>query len=49
VLFSGKYKVVTEMGRSLFLKAGTSFTRVENVKVNIFPVFSKTSDWSRIR
>jgi len=32
VLFSGKYKVVTEMGRSLFLKAGTSITRVENVK-----------------
>ena len=33
VLFSGKYQVVTEMGRSLFLKAGTSFTRVQTVKV----------------
>jgi len=32
VLFSGKYQVVTEMGRSLFLKAGTSFTRVQTVK-----------------
>ena len=32
-LFSGRYKVVTEMGRSLFLKAGTSLTRVEHVKV----------------
>lgn len=31
-LFSGKYRVVTEMGRSLFLKAGTSITRVESVK-----------------
>jgi len=31
-LFSGKYKVVTEMGRSLFLKAGTSISRVEYVK-----------------
>merc|ERR1712013_882110 len=31
-LFSGKYKIVTEMGRSLFLKSGTSLTRVEYVK-----------------
>ena len=33
LLFSGKYQVVTEMGRSLTLKAGTTFTRVENIKV----------------
>ncbi len=32
-LLSGRYRVVTEMGRSLFLKAGTSLTRVEHVKV----------------
>ena len=31
-LFSGKYKIVTEMERSLFLKSGTSLTRVEYVK-----------------
>lgn len=31
-LFSGRYKVVTEFGRSLFLKAGTSLTKVEVVK-----------------
>jgi len=31
-LFTGRYKVVTEFGRSLFLKAGTSLTRVEYVK-----------------
>jgi len=31
-LFSGSYKIVTEMGRSLFLKSGTSLTRVEYVK-----------------
>jgi len=31
-LFTGKYKVVTEFGRSMCLKAGTSFTRVEHVK-----------------
>lgn len=31
-LFSGKYKLVTEFGRSMCLKAGTSFTRVEHVK-----------------
>jgi len=31
-LFSGKYKVVTEFGRSLFLKAGTSISRIEYVK-----------------
>jgi hypothetical protein len=34
-LLSGRYRVVTEMGRSLFLKAGTSLTRVEHVKVTI--------------
>jgi len=31
-LLSGKYRVVTEFGRSMCLKAGTSFTRVEHVK-----------------
>jgi len=31
-LFTGNYKIVTEFGRSLFLKAGTSLTRVEYVK-----------------
>lgn len=31
-LFKGTYKIVTEMGRSLFLKSGTSLTRVEYVK-----------------
>lgn len=31
-LFSGRYTVVTEFGRSLFLKSGTSITRVEYVK-----------------
>jgi len=31
-MFTGKYKLVTEMGRSLFLKSGTSLTRVEYVK-----------------
>jgi len=31
-LFTGKYKVVTEFGRSLFLKAGTSISRIEYVK-----------------
>jgi len=31
-LFTGKYKIVTEFGRSLFLKSGTSLTRVEYVK-----------------
>lgn len=31
-LLTGRYKVVTEMGRSLFLKAGTSISRVEYVK-----------------
>jgi len=31
-LLSGKYRVVTEMGRSLFLKSGTTLTRVEYVK-----------------
>lgn len=31
-LFSGKYQLVTEFGRSLFLKAGTSLTRVEHIK-----------------
>jgi len=31
-LFSGKYKVITEFGRSMCLKAGTSLTRVEHVK-----------------
>eukprot|EP00088_Acartia_fossae_P005033 TRINITY_DN12200_c0_g1_i2.p1 TRINITY_DN12200_c0_g1~~TRINITY_DN12200_c0_g1_i2.p1 ORF type:complete len:439 (-),score=89.18 TRINITY_DN12200_c0_g1_i2:17-1309(-) len=32
VLFTGKYKIVTEFGRSLFLKAGTSLTKVQSVK-----------------
>jgi len=32
VLLSGKYNVVTEMGRSLFLKAGTTFTAISSVK-----------------
>ncbi len=31
-LFSGRYQVVTEFGRSLFLKAGKTVTRVEHVK-----------------
>ena len=31
-LFSGKYKIVTEFGRSLLLKAGTTLSRVEYVK-----------------
>ena len=31
-LFSGRYRVVTEFGRSLFLKCGVSVTRVEHVK-----------------
>merc|ERR1719234_3099267 len=31
-LLSGRYKVVTEMGRSLFLKSGTSISRIEYVK-----------------
>ena len=31
-LFTGKYRVVTEFGRSLCLKAGTSLTRIEFVK-----------------
>ena len=31
-LFSGKYRVVTEFGRSVCLKAGTSLTRIEHVK-----------------
>lgn len=32
ILFSGKYKLFTEFGRSLLLKAGTTLTKVENVK-----------------
>ena len=32
VLFSGKYKVVTEFGRSLTLKAGKTITRIETIK-----------------
>ena len=32
-IFSGKYRVLTEFGRSLFLKAGKTLTRVEHVKV----------------
>ncbi|TRY63185.1 hypothetical protein TCAL_02083 [Tigriopus californicus] len=31
-LFSGQYKVITEFGRSLFLKAGFSVTRVDFIK-----------------
>ena len=31
-LFSGKYRIITEFGRSLFLKAGKTLTRVEHVK-----------------
>ncbi len=31
-LFSGRFRVITEFGRSLFLKAGRSITRVEHVK-----------------
>ena len=31
-LLTGRYRLVTEMGRSLFLKAGCSITRVEGVK-----------------
>ncbi len=31
-LFSGRYRIITEFGRSLFLKAGTTVTRVEHVK-----------------
>ena len=31
-LFSGDYKIITEFGRSLFLKAGKTLTRVEHVK-----------------
>ncbi len=31
-LFTGKYRVITEFGRSLFLKAGTTVTKIEYVK-----------------
>ena len=31
-LFSGKYKVVTEFGRSLILKAGKTLSRIETIK-----------------
>jgi len=31
-LFTGKYQVVTEFGRSMCLKSGTSLTRIEYVK-----------------
>ena len=31
-LFTGKYRLITEFGRSLFLKAGLTFTRIEYVK-----------------
>jgi len=32
ILFTGKYRIVTEFGRSLFLKAGFSLTKVQCVK-----------------
>ena len=31
-LFSGKYRVITEFGRSLLLKAGKSLTRINYIK-----------------
>ena len=31
-MFSGKYNVITEFGRSLTLKAGKSLTRIETIK-----------------
>ena len=31
-LFSGRYKVITEFGRSLALKAGKTLTRIETIK-----------------
>ena len=31
-LFSGKYRIITEFGRSLFVKAGKTLTRVETIK-----------------
>ena len=31
-LFTGKYRIITEFERSLFLKAGKTLTRVETIK-----------------
>ena len=39
-LFSGKYKIITEFGRSLLLKAGKSLTRINYIK-NWLPEFVK--------
>ena len=39
-LFSGRYRVITEFGRSLLLKAGKSLTRINYIK-NWLPDFVK--------
>lgn len=39
-LFSGQYKIITEFGRSLLLKAGKSLTRINYIK-NWLPDFVK--------